>query len=241
MESYLYPRSLDSPFRTLLPTIIVFSIEEVGYAISQPDKRALSEAVHVIPVMSGTTYASCTARAIGNIFRSQWRDRLNPNNLPQETIDSIDNTDLASLLLNRQTDEFHSWLFDVLTDFDVEPRDFKELANKIQDNPRAKVLEVLVNKCRDSETMSPETRDSRMHVLRMLLLKSIFRPRFALLGQERDRETQDLRKRLLDELSERHRDERLRKLKETKEEEERKRQRNRRKYRLEDDDEEKEV
>ncbi|KAK3342838.1 hypothetical protein B0H65DRAFT_402115, partial [Neurospora tetraspora] len=116
----------------------------------------------------------------------------------------ISEKELSSFLLDPQTGNFHSWLFDILMDFDVH----KRVAREVQNNPQAEILEMLVSQCHDAEVMSRETRDFRKIVLRILYLKLDVHWLAAFVSRKRHKEAKGFIKQLLEELRKRRREER---------------------------------
>ncbi|KAK3946549.1 hypothetical protein QBC32DRAFT_357654 [Pseudoneurospora amorphoporcata] len=103
---------------------------------------------------------------------------------------------------------FHSWLLDILSDLDV----YKTAAKDFQNNPHAEdaVLDKLASQCHNARCpcLSPETREFRKGVLRILFLNLNAHWLATLLDWKEHKKNQSLIKRFKEELRKRRREER---------------------------------
>ncbi|KAK3401993.1 hypothetical protein B0T20DRAFT_320440, partial [Sordaria brevicollis] len=84
---------------------------------------------------------------------------------------------LAYLLMDKEAQTWHSWLFDALDTYEA----YCAAQDAIGDNTEAKVFEALVNKCRDLDPKERYGKEKQIRKIRMKVLIIFFReadPRF---------------------------------------------------------------
>lgn len=117
-------------------------------------------------------------------------------------------TKLSALLVDPETQMFHSWLFDTLNDLDVYKKAAKEIRNNLHTEDA--VLDKLVRHCHKAACpcISPETREARKSVLRVLFQNLDVHWLASLLDLKDHKKNHPLVKRFKEEMRKRRREER---------------------------------